>query len=737
MSPKKGDKEDPPAGKPEPGASPPCDLPAEGTLAEGSGPDDSMRKGPPDSMHKGPPDSMHKGPPDSMCKGPGGPPDGMLKGPPDGMLKGPPDGMPEMNDDPDGAPMEMMPMDGMPMVGMMDMEDGFDGPPTDVPYRKLFYWGWEVVSTCRWPFIFVTLWNILADVFTQYNVQVLTVVVGGLQGGPKGGGGDGFLSALLPTDVRTAAMAFAAIGVALIAARLLERVLKAWTDNVMLGRLQQRLHDRLMTLGPTYHQAHDTSETMLIVKNYAGGAQMLLSDLISSPLVQGISLVSSLVFLYNNLVKLKDTPLWIEASLLVTLLFLPVMGWWLAGRLRAAFTLVRDRETEVANEFFNSSSLPLEVQLLGAQQQRREAFAGAVKRYIDAMVRASLRNEVATQFQSSTPVVLQLLFLLYGVFVALSTGDGTAAGAILGIFYFVPAAVAPIQQLIMFVTGLNTAWPQVEKVVEVLEAEPDVEDRPGAEDLAADRTVKLDKVDFSYVEGGVKILDQLSHTFEAGKVTAIVGRAGSGKSSLLNLVARIRDPDAGSISIGEQDIRDVKLSSLRRKFSKVSQFPLFIVDTIRANLKLARADATDAELQKVCERTGIWPVLERAAGPGEAPLDNVLPRAVSEGLSGGQRRLLAVTRGLLWQPSILLLDEPTTGIDALGRAQLVEVLEQASEDVTVLLVDHDMEFVSRVADVICCLDGGKFVDVGSPEELAARPSLYASLLEASESEEGA
>jgi ABC-type transport system involved in cytochrome bd biosynthesis fused ATPase/permease subunit len=166
---------------------------------------------------------------------------------------------------------------------------------------------------------------------------------------------------------------------------------------------------------------------------------------------------------------------------------------------------------------------------------------------------------------------------------------------------------------------------------------------------------------------------------------------------------------------------------------KVSQFPLFLADTIRANLKLAKAEATDAELEEVCRRTGMWQILEKAAG-NEHPLDYHLPKAGSEGLSGGQRRLLAVTRAFLLHPPILLLDQPTTDIDAIGRAQLAEVLREICRGLTVLLVDHDLAFICEFADLVCCLEQGKFMEVGSPVELACRPGFFRDLLEASKEE---
>ena len=386
----------------------------------------------------------------------------------------------------------------------------------------------------------------------------------------------------------------------------------------------------------------------------------------------------------------------------------------------------------LANEFSNSAALPLEAQLMGAGPQRSQVFGYRVKNFIRYTIAAFLRNEIVFQFQANTPVILQAVFLIYGVFYALKSGNPAAPGAILGIYFFVPQAVTPLQDLIQFYTGLQTSWPQVEKVVEILEMEPEVQEKPGAVVLVPQGgALAVEHLDFSYTPGGPKILDDLSYSFTPGKVTAIVARPGMGKTTLLNLIARLQDPRGGRIFIDGQDISRVTLATLRRHVVKVSQFPLFVADTIRANLKLAKAEATDAELEEACRRTGLWQVLEKAVGPDNYPLDYYLPKASSEGLSGGQRRLLAVTRAFLLHPTILLLDEPTTGIDAIGRAEVAVVLREICQGLTVLLVDDDLAFICQSADWICCLEQGKFAEVGSPGELACRPGIFRDLLEAS------
>jgi ABC-type multidrug transport system fused ATPase/permease subunit len=470
---------------------------------------------------------------------------------------------------------------------------------------------------------------------------------------------------------------------------------------------------------------------MLIVTRFSSDTQILLRDVISFPIVRGIGLITAIIFLANSFSMMGDPPFWIQATLLATIFILPMGGWWLSLKLLQAFAKVRDSQMALANEFSNSAALPLEVQLLGAKPQRSHAFALRLKNFVRDSLVAFLRNEVAFQFQISTPVILQAVFLIYGVFYALKSGNPAAPGAILGIYYFVPEAVNPLQEIIKFYTGLQSSWPQVEKVVEILEMEPEVQEGPEARDLVPrEGTLTVEHLDFAYTTGGPKILDDLTYTFTPGKVTAIVAQEGMGKTTLLNLMARLQDPQGGRICIDGQDISGVTLDSLRNQVVKVSQFPYFVADTIRANLRLAKADATDSELEEVCRRTGLWEFLEKAAGD-QYPLDYYLPKADSEGLSGMQRRLLAVTRAFLLHPTILLLDQPTTGIDAIGRAQVATVLREICRGFTVVLVDHDLAFICEFADLVCCLEQGKFVEVGSPVDLACRPGFFRDLLEAS------
>jgi ATP-binding cassette subfamily B protein len=213
-------------------------------------------------------------------------------------------------------------------------------------------------------------------------------------------------------------------------------------------------------------------------------------------------------------------------------------------------------------------------------------------------------------------------------------------------------------------------------------------------------------------------------------LTAVVGRSGSGKSTIMQLVARLRTPLSGAVTLGETPIGAIANGELREKVGVVSQFAPILTDTVRANFQLLKANATDAEIEAVSRRTGFWDVLLRK--DPEKPLDQPMQREVGRGFSGGERRLLAITRLLLRDPEIILFDEPTTGIDAQSLEPVKAAMLAAAKDRTAILVEHDLALVRALADEVCVLENGRFVQVGPPAKLAAEPGPFRDLLDARE-----
>lgn len=610
-----------------------------------------------------------------------------------------------------------------------------------IPYRKVLRWGRIVVGPALGPFLLSTTLGLALTLISQLQLILQAAVMGQLaptatekasQGlAQSGGQTGGWLGFLVPEGLWSALLLLIVVTLGSIGCSAAERICKQWADTRMLGSLQRRLHDALLELGPSYHKRHSVGETSTIVARLAGGAQLMFADVMALPLIQGVGLITALFLLQRQLAGLGAIPLALKLCLLGGIIAMPSLSSLIAGLLRNAFTRVRDSELVVSEELQSSLAQPLEVQLMGANVQRSQAFSQKLRIHLRNRFSASARNEIAGQLQSSLPTLLQLAFLVYAVYLAHTAGGKDAAKNVISIYLLVPEAMSRLHQLTQFYSGLNTSWPYMETVIEVLEARPDVVERPNAVDIPdGPAIVELENVGFSYGPDLKPVLQNLSASFVPGRVTAIVGASGSGKSTVLNLVGRLSDPQGGRVVVAGVDVRNARLSSLRHRIVRVAQFPLFIADTVRANFLLAKADATDAEIESVCRETGLWAVLLRASGG--KPLDYVLPRDVAQGLSGGQRRLLAVSRALLHRPSVLLVDELTAGLDNLTLQSLVDFIRKKCEGLTVIVIDHDIEgFISRVADQICVLDGGRIAAVGTHTELIHEDGLYRRLAQAS------
>jgi ATP-binding cassette subfamily B protein len=451
----------------------------------------------------------------------------------------------------------------------------------------------------------------------------------------------------------------------------------------------------------------------------------MLRDVLAFPFVRAVSLLTAIVFLFYNLGKLEGQDELVYALLAVVLVVLPIGGWLLSRRLRVAYGEVRERQSGLANTLVDSLTAPQEIQLMDAAERRSAVFAGRLRELAQAQVRAAVQSETANQFQAAVPTILQAALILWAVFFV----EGNAVQAVIGIYLFVPKVVQPIQEIIQFYGGLNTAWPSIEKVDLILEEPLEVEDRGHkSADQLPGHELALEEVTFE-PQPDRKVLDRVSFAFPQGKITALVGRSGSGKTTILRLVSRLFEPQGGRITIGGADIRDLRLSSLRSLIATVSQFPLFIEADVRENLRLGVPGATDAAMEAACRAADLWPSLERIA-PND-PLGAPVPRVAGKsGLAGGERRRLAIARALLAEPKILLLDEPSTGIDAVSVGHIIDSIRRAAPGRTVILVDHDMDLVGALADQICCLEDGRFTDIGTPAELAARPTLFAKLAQA-------
>ncbi len=235
--------------------------------------------------------------------------------------------------------------------------------------------------------------------------------------------------------------------------------------------------------------------------------------------------------------------------------------------------------------------------------------------------------------------------------------------------------------------------------------------------------ITFERVSFSY-QSGQPVLRDVSFTAKQGEVTALIGRSGSGKTTLAKLAARFWDIEAGTISVGGENIADIEPETLLQHFAIVFQDVLLFNASIRENIRLGRKDASDAEVKRAAELAQCQDFIERLPNG----YDTVIGEN-GERLSGGERQRISIARALLKDAPVILLDEATASLDAENESKIQQAIGELIKDKTVIIIAHRMRTVIG-ADKIVALQGGRIAEIGSPQDLKASGGLFASMLKA-------
>ena len=426
-------------------------------------------------------------------------------------------------------------------------------------------------------------------------------------------------------------------------------------------------------------------------------------------------------------------------SLALLPLFLFPTKW--VGRKLQALTResfnVNAEMSSTMTERFNVSGAML-VALYGQPKREEEFFRSRARRVADIGIKSAMLNRLF--FIALTSVAAIATAFAYGIGGHLAINGGVTVGTLLAITALLARLYGPLTALSNIRIDVMTSLVSFERVFEVLDLQPMVQNKEGAVEYhAKNPRIEFANVGFAYpkaneislaslesaakaetVESG-EVLKSLSFTAEPGTLTALVGPSGAGKTTISALIPRLYDVTAGSISIDGHDIRDLTLESLRNSIGVVMQDAHLFHETIAENLRYAKSDATDAEMQAACEAAQIWKLIQA--------LPNGLDTMVGERghrLSGGEKQRLAIARLLLKSPAVVILDEATAHLDSENEALVHAALESALKGRTSIVIAHRLSTV-RDADQILVLENGLIVERGKHDELVALGGLYADL----------
>jgi ATP-binding cassette, subfamily B, bacterial len=527
-------------------------------------------------------------------------------------------------------------------------------------------------------------------------------------GGPLAG-----LDQLGPAGLAAVA-AVAGIGLVGVAALVgyLVTYLTAATAERVGADLREAVFGRMLGLALPFHDRHRSGD---LVTRLTGDVARVEDSMVAWFTV----LVPEVLTLAGMVVVVLAVDLTLGLAALAVAPPLAVVVALRRRRIRAAQRLSRDADAALAGE---ATEVLRNVRVVQAFTREPEAGARFTGRSRGA-VRAAL---AAMDLEARWSPVADLLLAAGGALVlwlgvTAVTGGRMTLGTLLVVLAYLSSLYGPIRALARLARTLARGAASRERILEVLDSAEVVPEAADPVPAAPPRRgLALGGVWFAYTEGA-PVLRHLDLEVAAGERVCVVGPTGAGKSTMLALLQRFYDPEAGAIELDGVDLRDLELASLRRQLALVPQDPWMLDGTIADNVAFGRSAASAQELEAAARAALVDEVVAR--------LPEGWNTQVGEGgvrLSGGQRRRVALARAILRDASVLLLDEPTSGLDAASERAVLDALDRAAEGRTLLAVSHRLSLAAR-ADRVVVLDGGRVVEQGPPGELLAAGGAYARL----------
>ncbi|MGW0229498.1 ABC transporter ATP-binding protein [Actinopolymorpha singaporensis] len=518
------------------------------------------------------------------------------------------------------------------------------------------------------------------------------------------------------------------------AATLAQRWFSARIGEGLVFDLRTAVFDHVQGMPVAFFSRTQTGALIQRLNGDVLGAQQAFTSTLSNVVSNLLSVVLVLAAMLA-----MSWQITLLALVLLPLFVLPAR--MMAPRLRAATAesyRLNATMAQTMTERFNVAGAML-AKLFGRPQDSSRDFAGKAARVRDIGVTTATYAGI---FRVSLTLVAALaVALVYGLGGVFAVEGALGIGTVVALTAYLTRLYGPLTSLSNLQVDVMTTLVSFERVLEVLDLPPMVADRPDGKDLPVDvePTLEFDHVSFRYPsaaevslaslesvatlsrQAGEEVLRDVSFEVAPGRMVAVVGPSGAGKTTLASLVSRLYDVTGGAVRVGGHDVRSVTQQSLRSVIGVVTQDSHMYHDTIRANLLLARPNATEADL---------WAALDAARiGPLVAGLPDGLDTVVGDRgyrLSGGERQRLAIARLLLKAPSIVILDEATAHLDSESEAAVQAALATALTGRTSLVIAHRLSTV-RDADEILVLDEGQVRERGTHERLLAAGGLYAEL----------
>lgn len=537
----------------------------------------------------------------------------------------------------------------------------------------------NVLSDKPWPDVIVTFQHLLGNYNT--NTNMLLILCGSM------------------------------IGIALIRGvfAYYQLFLTSRIGYLLVYTLRGELFNHLQRLSLSFHHRSNSGELLSKLTSDTNTLKDVFADSALTFTTHVLTVMGMLAIMFSLNMQLG----------LIVLISFPVLFfaiYYIYSRVKYSARNQRHNEGRLASRVAEIlSAVPL-IQAYGTEDYERERFDADSSKSMKESIRTSRMEAGATRLVEIISAFGTAIVVLFGCLQAMA-GKMTP-GDVLVFASYMSQIYQPIRQITRLSTRFSRATVSMERINSILETEPDIQDMPNAITVSKlQGEIAFGNVCFSYVDGK-KILDHVSFRIKPGERVALVGASGAGKSTIANLIIRLFDPQQGAILIDGENIKQYQRASLRQEIGVVLQAPVLFGTSIKENISYGRPDATQEEIEDAAKQVHAHDFIMNLPDG----YDTLMAESGST-LSGGQRQRICLARALIRQASILIMDEPTSAVDAESQALIRDAMNRLHHGRTILLIAHQFHTI-RDFDRILVLKNGSIVEEGDHQKLMQLGGYY-------------
>ena len=491
----------------------------------------------------------------------------------------------------------------------------------------------------------------------------------------------------------------------------IKNILVSYVQFSLIVRIRNRLYRHIHTLSMSYFNREKSGELASVMMNDVNVMQNAFTTTFQKLLVEPLNILFFGAILFIIDWKLS----------LVALLTLPLAGFLYVSvgvSIRRKSKRIQEKIASIMHILTEALYSIRVIKAFATKDHEIQKFETEGNRYFHLLFRRAKLNNLATPINEIIGVLIGVILLWYGGMQVIQTETLTSEDFLRFILVLF-AMLAPIKTLGTVNITIQNSLAAAERVFKVIDSKPDINDKPGAKEIESfSEEIRFDNVSFDYGEKSVPVLKNVSFSISKGSVVALVGSSGAGKSTIADLIPRFYDTTSGSVNIDGEDIREYKLSNLRKMMGIVSQEVILFNDTVKNNISYGQPETKETDIISAAKSANAMEFIDSLP----EGLDTVIgERGIK--LSGGQKQRLSIARAIIKNPPVLILDEATSSLDSESEKLVQQAIEQLMKDRTVLIIAHRLSTVRNVDEIIV-LEKGQVVEMGNHETLIKKGQTY-------------